>query len=140
MTFTIDTLIIFGILYISIMGIAIRILIQRDRKIKLKKYEIDIQYGSSPMVEVELENIINSVFDEYKIMELEFRDEAYIREADEKKIIEDLCEMITQRISLPFYTRLSTYFNTESIGEVIATKVSMKVMMYRIERNNQGKQ
>lgn len=138
MTVTIDIAVILGILYVSIMGIIIKILIQRDKKIKLKKYEIDLTYGTDTRVETQLDYIIDSVFDEYRLFNLEFRDNAYIKEADENKIIKDICDMVIDRISPVFITQLSTYFNTNSLGDIIAVKISTKVMEYRISRNIQG--
>lgn len=138
MTVTIDIAVILGILYVSIMGIIIKILIQRDKKIKLKKYEIDLTYGTDTRVETQLDYIIDSVFDEYRLFNLEFRDNEYIKEADENKIIKDICDMVIERISPVFITQLSTYFNTNSLGDVIAVKISTKVMEYRVSRNIQG--
>lgn len=137
-TITLNFALILGILYISIMGIIIKILIQRDKKIKLKKYEIDLTFGTDNRIETQLDYIIDSVFDEYRLFNLEFRDNSYIKEADENKIIKDICDMVIDRISPIFITQLSTYFNTDSIGNVIAIKISTKVMEYRIKRNVQG--
>ena len=120
------------------MGISVKILIQRDKKIKLEKYRIDMEFGSDSRVEKQLDEIINSVFDEYSLYNLEFRDDVYIKEADETKIVLDICDLVIQRISPVFITQLSTYFNTDSIGQVIASKISAKVMEYRITRNIQG--
>lgn len=138
MIVTIDIAVILGILYVSIMGIIIKILIQRDKKIKLKKYEIDLTYGTDTRVETQLDYIIDSVFDEYRLFNLEFRDNEYIKEADENKIIKDICDMVIERISPVFITQLSTYFNTNSLGDIIAVKISTKVMEYRVSRNIQG--
>ena len=135
MTVTIDLLIIMTILYISIMGIIIKVLIQRDKKIKLEKYRIDIEYGSDIRVENQLETIINSVFDEYRLYNLEFRSDEYVSEMEEDKIIKDICEMVLQRISPVFITQLSTNYNTNSLGEIIAIKIYTKVMEYRLSRN-----
>ena len=104
----------------------------------MKKYEIDLTYGTDTRVETQLDYIIYSVFDEYRLFNLEFRDNAYIKEADENKIIKDICDMVIDRISPVFITQLSTYFNTNSLGDVIAVKISTKVMEYRISRNIQG--
>lgn len=138
MTVLQNIMIITTILYLSIMGISVKILIQRDKKIKLEKYRIDMEFGSDSRVEKQLDEIINSVFDEYRLYNLEFRDDAYIKEADETKIVLDICDLVIQRISPVFITQLSTYFNTDSIGQVIASKISAKVMEYRITRNIQG--
>lgn len=137
-TITLDIALMIGILYISIMGIIIKVLVQRDKKIKLKKYEIDLTYGTDTRIETQLDYIIDSVFDEYRLFNLEFRDNSYVKEADENKIIRDICDMVIDRISPIFITQLSTYFNTDSIGNVIAVKISTKVMEYRIKRNVQG--
>lgn len=126
------------VLYISIMGIIIKILIQRDKKIKLEKYKIDIKYGSDTRIETQLDSIIDSIFDEYRIYNLEFRDNSYIKEIEEKKIVKDICDMVIERLSPVFITQLSTYFNTDSLGNVIAVKISTKVMAYRIENNMKG--
>ena len=138
---TVENMLVIGmILYFTILAIVIKVLIQRDKKIELEKYRIDMEFGSDIRVEKQLDEIINSVFDEYRLYNLEFRDDAYIKEADETKIVLDICDLVVQRISPVFITQLSTYFNTDSIGEVIASKISAKVMEYRITRNIQGQQ
>lgn len=138
MTVTIDLAIMIGILYISIMGVIIKILRQRDKKLKLHQYEIELTYGTNTKIEEQLDRIIDSVFDEYRLFNLEFRDSLYIKEADEKDIIKDICDMVIERISPIFITQLSTYFNTNSLGDIIAVKISTKVMEYRIQRNIEG--
>lgn len=132
-------LIIGAIMYLSIMGIIIKILRQRDQKIKLQKYKIDIEFGSDNRTEVQLDNLINSVFEEYRLYNLEYKDDVYIKEMEEKEIITDVCDMVIKRISPVFLTQLSTYFNTDSIGEIIASKICTKVAEYRVQRNVNGK-
>ena len=127
--------IVFIILYLSIMGVIIKILQQRDKKIKLEKYKIDIEYGSDTRIENQLDSLINSVFEEYRLYNLEYKDSAYIKEIEEKEIVKDICNMVINRISPVFLTQLSTYFNTYSIGEVIATKIYTKVAEYRVQVN-----
>lgn len=133
-----NTIIILIILYISIMGVIIKILSQIDKKIKLKKYEIDLIHGSDTRIENQLDYIIDSVFDEYRLFNLEFKDDEYIKESDEKVIIKDICDMVIERLSPVFITQLSTYFNTNSLGNIIAVKISTRVMEYRIKRNVEG--
>lgn len=132
-------LIIGTIIYLSVMGIIIKILHQRDQKIKLQKYKIDIEFGSDNRTEVQLDNLIDSVFEEYRLYNLEYKDDAYIKEMEEKEIITDVCDMVIKRISPVFLTQLSTYFNTDSIGEIIASKICTKVAEYRVQRNVNGK-
>lgn len=127
------------ILYLSIMGIIIKILKQRDRKLELQKYEIDIKFGTDNRIENQLDTLINSIFEEYRLYNLEYRDSNYIKEIDEKEIISDICNMVINRISPVFLRQLSTYFNTDSIGEVIATKIYTKVAEYRVQRNIEDK-
>jgi hypothetical protein len=127
--------IILIILYLSIMYIAIRVLRQRDQKIKLRRYEIEINHNVDTHIEEQLDNLIESVFNEYRLYNLEYRDNDYIKAIEEKKIVEDICEMVTDRISPIFITQLSTYFNINNLGDVIATKISTKVTEYRIMKN-----
>lgn len=133
--FTIEQIIIMIIIYVSIMGIVIKILTQRDKKIKLKKYEIDLKYGPIFSIEQQLDNLIDGIFDEYKIYYLEYRDEDYIKEIDEQEIIKTLSNTVLERISPTFLTQLSTYFNIDSLGTIIATKISLRVNEYRISKN-----
>lgn len=128
------------ILYISIMCIIIKVLRQRDKKLQLKKYEIDITIANGNMLNIEnqLDTLIESIFTEYKIYNLEYRPNEYIKETDEKQIIEEISDTVLNRISPVFLTQLSTYFNIDNLGSVIASKISLKVMEYRISRNTNG--
>lgn len=127
--------VILVIIYISIMYIAIKVLKQRDAKIKLKAYEIDINHKYDILIEAQLDNLIDSVFDEYRLYNLEYKDNEYIKSIEEKKIVEDICNMVIERMSPVFITQLSTYFNIDNLGTIIATKISTKVTEYRILRN-----
>lgn len=133
--FTIEQIIIMIILYVSIMGVVIKILRQRDKKIKLKRYEIDLNYSPMISVEQQLDILIDNIFNEYKIYYLEYRDEDYIKEIDEQEIIKTLSNTVLERISPTFLTQLSTYFNIDSLGVIIATKISLRVNEYRISKN-----
>lgn len=130
-----ETQIILIILYVSIMGVVIKILRQRDQKIKLKRYEIEINHKTDIHIEEQLDILIDSTFNEYRLYNLEYRDNDYIKSIEEKKMVEDICEMVTNRISPIFITQLATYFNIDNLGDVIATKISTKVAEYRIMRN-----
>lgn len=123
------------ILYISTMAIIIKVLMQRDKKIALKKYEIDIMNGPILNIEDQLDTLIDSIFTEYKIYNLEYKPDEYIRELDEKEIIEQLCDIVLERISPVFLTQLSTYFNIDNLGSIIASKISLRVIDYRISKN-----
>lgn len=124
-----------SIVYITVLGVIVKILHQRDKKIKLEKYKIDIKYGFINDIEDKLDMIINNAFDEYRFYNLEFRDNSYIKELEEQQIVKDVCESVLERISPTFFTQLSTYFNRDSIGKVIATKVHIKVSEYRVQKN-----
>ena len=90
-------------------------------------------------IEQQLDTLIGTVFDEYKIYNLEFRDSEYIKEAEEQKIIKEVCNIVLERISPVFLTQLSTYFNIDNLGSIIATKISLRVAEYRISKNiNKG--
>lgn len=123
------------ILYITIVVIIIKVLKQRDQKLKLEAYEIDLKYGPILNIEAQLDFLIESVFNEYKIYNLEYKDDAYVKELEEQQIVRDLCDIVLDRISPAFVTQLSTYFNIEKLGSIIASKISMRVMEYRILRN-----
>ena len=129
---------LFILIYLSTMGIAIKILMQRDKKIKLEKYKIDIEYGFNENLENKLDIIIDNAFNEYRFYNLEFRDYSYIKELEEQKIVKDVCKIVIDRISPVFFTQLSTYFNSDSIGNIIATKVHIKVSEYRVQKNIEG--
>ena len=133
--FTIEQIIIMVILYVSIMGVVIKVLSQRDKKIKLKRYEIDLNYSPIISVEQQLDTLIDNIFAEYKLYYLEYRDEDYIKEIEEQEIIKTLSNTVLERISPTFLTQLSTYFNIDSLGTIIATKISLRVNEYRISKN-----
>ena len=140
MKITLDYAIVFALLYITFITITGIVLVLKNKELNIEKYRIDIKYGYDPSLEEQLNKIIESVFEEYRLYNLEYKDDSYVKETDEKKIIQDICEMVIQRISPVFITRLSTYFNTDSLGEIIAVKISTKVMEYRVMRNVQGEQ
>lgn len=86
-------------------------------------------------IEVRLDKIIESCFQEYSIMNLIYKTEWYIKEEEEVQISKDICNLVSLRISPVMMKQLSLYYNEEAIMDIIAKRVYFKVTNFVIEHN-----
>ena len=129
------------LLMVSIVGfgiIALRSYFNyKQMKLELKRYEIDcttFPYGEN-VVEY-LQKFIEDCFDDYMVNNLiPDRDGNIIYVDDEKeiKIRNELSKIVSSRLPPVLLERLSFYYNSRELGNVIAEKIYFVVMDYAIQ-------
>lgn len=107
----------------------------KTKKLELEKYQIDINVDISNNIEQKLDEMIESCFQEYSLLNIFHKDDWYINEANEIKINKDINYLVAQRISPVMMKQLSLYYNIDSITDIIAKKVYFKVTNFVIEHN-----
>ena len=139
---TILTLILFGIILVLVIATEVNItrqwkkwLLYKTKELELKEYDIDMHLQVTDDIEVRLDKIIESCFQEYSIMNLIYKTEWYIKEEEEVQISKDICNLVSLRISPVMMKQLSLYYNEEAIMDIIATRVYFKVTNFVIEHN-----
>jgi len=104
-------------------------------ELEQKRYDIDTHLNITDDIELRLDKMIESCFQEYTITMLIYKTDWYITESDEIQINKDICDLVANRISHVFIKQLSLYYNEDSIYDIIAKRVYFKVTNFVIEHN-----
>lgn len=104
-------------------------------ELQLKQYDIDIHLDVSSNIEIRLDTVIESCFQEYSLMNLIYKTDWYIKEEEEIKISKDICTLVSDRISPVMLKQLALYYNEQAIFDIIAKRVYFKVTNFVIEHN-----
>lgn len=107
----------------------------KERKLKLQKYEIDINTEVTDNIEQRLDTIIESCFQEYSLLNLVYKSDWYISESEEIQIQKDIAHLVAERISPVMMQHLLLYYNEGAIMEVITKRVYFRVVNFVIEHN-----
>ena len=81
-----------------------------------------------------IDRFINIEFENYKITYLSHKD-IYINREQEKKIMNDVIQRVSNNISLPLLNSLSLYYNKNAISDLITEKVYFVVTLYVAQNN-----
>lgn len=97
---------------------------------------LSLQYEDDMKI---LDAIINDEFTQYQIMNLAHQNNLYINPEMQEKIIVDVLGNVIKRLSDNFRVRLSLYYNSEYIDDIIFNKIKLVVINYTIEVNGNYK-
>lgn len=81
--------------------------------------------------------VIQDAFDDYKIKVLEIQNDGFINSEREGKIIRDLVDIVSERISPATMDKLSLFYKPESIAAVMADKIYITVLSYIVDHNKE---
>lgn len=82
-----------------------------------------------------LDNIIQETFNRYEILNLAHKQNLYITEAMQSKIISDITKEIFYGLSDNIFDKLSLIYKRDHIEDIIVQKIQMIVLNYTIETN-----
>lgn len=82
-----------------------------------------------------LDQIIQDVFTEYKIFELDHEEDLYINEERISLILTDVLAVVLNRLSPNLKDKLSLIYNENYIEDIIFRKIEMVVLDYTISIN-----
>lgn len=109
-------------------------------KIAMKTLEfslLDLQLKTkidSSIIEI-LDTFIQDCFNEYLILNSDPINNKFIGEEEEKKIRDELIDLISNRISPTLYKQLTVYYNAKSIPTILSNKIYELVLAYTITQN-----
>jgi hypothetical protein len=106
----------------------------QNRKIDLTEYEININYDASNVSD-ELDAIIQGCIEEYSIINIHINDVQYINTELESKMREEISEEVSKKLSLAYIQKLSTFYSSSSIYDIIGKKIYLAVTAYTVEFN-----
>lgn len=82
-----------------------------------------------------LDSIIQETFNRYEILNLAHKQNLYITEAMQSKIISDITKEIFYGLSDNIFDKLSLIYKRDHIEDIIVQKIQMIVLNYTIETN-----
>jgi predicted Holliday junction resolvase-like endonuclease len=137
-----QTLIIIGVILLLVLVFEINLfksfkkwLEYKYKELEQRQYNIDTHLKVTDDIEVRLDTIIESCFQEYSLMNLIYKTDWYIKEEEEIQISKDICSLVSERISPVILKQLALYYKEEVIYDIIAKRVYFKVTNFVIEHN-----
>lgn len=125
--------ILFLISLIVLVYFIITILMDIKRKIRQDLIRLP-EVKSLESVNNLMDTLITSEFESYRIMYLEHKQD-YINREYEKKILHEVIDKISDRISISIMNNIALYYDPDSISDIIAEKVYLLVSLYVAENN-----
>lgn len=117
----------------------IRVNLRYSKKLKvemqLKEYEININTNENQDLLEFLDNIIETIFNEYILLNIECQKVEYIDTELEISIVKEVSEKVISSISPILLTKLSLIYNYDKIPEIIGNRVYLHVINYTISKN-----
>lgn len=125
--------ILFLISLIALVYFTITILMDIKRKIRQDLIRLP-EVKSLESVNNLIDTLITSEFESYRIMYLEHKQD-YINREYEKKILHEVIDKVSDRISISIMNNIALYYDSDSISDIIAEKVYLLVSLYVAENN-----
>lgn len=104
-------------------------------KIALQEHRLNIESNIDESINEQLDGIIQEIFNTYIVFNIAYKNIKYINSEMEKDIIYAVKELVKNRLSPAMLSKLSMYYNTTAIGEIISEKIHLIVMNYVVENN-----
>lgn len=105
------------------------------QKPKLEKYRIDIDVDLSKENKNVLDDLIGDCFQEYIMMNVDFKDGA-ITSDEEETIVRNVCKNVLDNMSETMIHKIGLFYNTGNLNHIISNKVYLLMMDYSIYRNS----
>ena len=102
---------------------------------KLREYKINVETDINESIPELLETIVSECFNEYIVLNVEYKDIQYLDSEMESKIAKDVGRMVSERLSPALLSKMSLYYNIASISNIISEKIYILVLDYSIKKN-----
>ena len=106
-----------------------------NRKNALNEYEINLAYDTSN-VENELDTIIQNAITVYAALNISYQDDVYINDKMEEDIRNSVVGDVNDKLTLTMLNKLSLVYKSDRIEDIIAMKIYLAVMLYRVQHNS----
>ena len=115
--------------------ISIGIIRYLNRKNALNEYEINLAYDTSN-IENELDTIIQNAITVYAALNISYQDDVYINDKMEEDIRNSVVGDVNDKLTLTMVNKLSLIYKSDRIEDIIAMKIYLAVMLYRVQHNS----
>lgn len=109
---------------------------KNDTDYKRMIYSTPLNYEEDMKI---LDSIIDDEFTQYEIMHLAHRDNLYINSEEQERIITEVLGKVIYRISDDLVQKLSLYYKSEYINDIIFNKIKLVVINYTVQINGNYK-
>lgn len=106
-----------------------------NRKNALNEYEINLAYDTSN-IENELDTIIQNAITVYAALNISYQDDVYINDKMEEDIRDSVVGDVNDKLTLTMLNKLSLIYKSDRIEDIIAMKIYLAVMLYRVQHNS----
>lgn len=101
----------------------------------LREYEINMNCNVDIDIIERLDQMIMNCFNEYMILNIEFRELDYINKEIEDIIVREVSHMVIDRISPMLLNKISLMYNKDALSDIISKKVYLHTMNYVLNKN-----
>lgn len=115
--------------------VSIGIIRYLNRKNALNEYEINLAYDTSN-IENELDTIIQNAITVYAALNISYQDDVYINDKMEEDIRNSVVGDVNDKLTLTMFNKLSLIYKSDRIEDIIAMKIYLAVMLYRVQHNS----
>lgn len=112
---------------------------QMNRYNDIKQLELSVSYELKETDMNILDNMIQEVFTEYRILNLEHSDTLYISDKIQTTIMKSVLREVLLRISPTLKNKIGLYYNEDYINDIIYKKIQLLVIDYTITVNTSSK-
>lgn len=108
----------------------------QKRKLSLEEYQININSATSSDIDEALDALIKDSVTEYVILNIEYRpDIEFINSEIEESILNAVKDSVSKKLSPAFMQKLSLYYNSAAIPDIVSQKIYMAVTAYVADHN-----
>lgn len=107
-----------------------------NKAIAFRMLELQLKTPIDQAIDGILQEFIESCFNDYIILNADLLNRNFINEDDEKKMVDDLVTVVSDRLSATMYKQLSVYYNEKAIPGIISNKIYELVLAYVVEANS----
>ena len=104
-------------------------------KLALQEHRLNVECEIDSSINDVLDSIIQEVFNTYLIFNVAYKDIKYINSEMEREMIYAVKDLVKNRLSPAILSKLSMYYNTTALGDIISEKIHLVVMNYVVENN-----
>lgn len=123
---------------VIILSIIIYMHSSTDKTRELALLQLQLSLNIDPGIVEKLDNFISECFNDYILLNTEYRQDLYWTEAEEKKMVTEVANIVSDRLSPYMFKQLSTYYNEKAIPDVIGNKIYELTIAYFNTKTNKA--
>lgn len=101
----------------------------------INAYEIRVTTPHDDEATKILDKLIEDTMTDYLLLNRAFKEKSFINSAEEQKIVHEVTDLVSSRISPIVLDKLNFIYNEDAIYEVIGKKTYIRVMSYVMDNN-----